>query len=102
MAGPQVKVFKCGFLVHPYIYWMGCSPDGIFYDLTRILEIKSLFSMRGKSAEECLDLKRDICIHRNKNGEISLKHNHTFSFLLSASRPNGNFRVVVEQILYPF
>ena len=23
---------KCGLLVHPDIYWMGFSPDGIIYD----------------------------------------------------------------------
>lgn len=37
-------------LVHPDIYWMGCSPDGIIYDpnenpFVGILEIKCLFAM---------------------------------------------------------
>ena len=69
LAGSQVEVFKCGLLVHPDIYWMGCSPDGIVYDTSEnpsvgILEIESLFSMKGKSVEECLQLKRDICIHK--------------------------------------
>ena len=27
LSGAQVKVFKCGLLVHPDIYWMGCSPS---------------------------------------------------------------------------
>ena len=87
LSGPQVKVFKCGLLIHPDIYWMGCSPDGVIYDPNEnpsvgILEIKSLFSMKGKSVEECLELKRDICIHRNQNGEIGLKHNHKYYFQL--------------------
>ena len=30
----------------------------------------------------CLELKRDICIHRNQNGEIGLKHNHKYYFQL--------------------
>ena len=77
LAGSQVEVVKCGLLVHPDIYWMGCSPDGIVYDTSEnpsvgSLEIKSLFSMKGKSVEECLQLKRDICIHRGKNGDIRL------------------------------
>ena len=55
----QVKVFKCGLLIHPDIYWMGCSPDGVIYDPNEnpsvgILEIKSLFLMKGKSVEECM------------------------------------------------
>ena len=29
LSGAQVKVFKCGLLIHPDIYWMGCSPGGI-------------------------------------------------------------------------
>lgn len=87
LSGPQVKVFKCGLLIHPDIYWMGCSPDGVIYDPNEnpsvgILEIKRLFSMKGKSVEECLELKRDICIHRNQNGEIGLKHNHKYYFQL--------------------
>ena len=48
LTGPQMEVFKCGLLVHPDIYWMGCSPDGIIYDPNEspsvgILEIKSFF-----------------------------------------------------------
>jgi len=87
LSGPQVEVFKCGLLIHPDIYWMGCSPDGIIYDPNEnpsvgILEIKSLFSMKGKSIEECLELKRDICIHRDNNGEIRLKQNHKYYFQL--------------------
>ena len=87
LAGPQVEVFNCGLLVHPDIYWMGCSPDGIVYDTSDnpsvgILEIKSLFSMKRKSVEECLQLKRDICIHRDKNGDIRLKRNHKYYFKL--------------------
>jgi len=38
--------------------------------------------MKGKSIEECLELKRDICIHRDNNGEIRLKHNHKYYFQL--------------------
>ena len=87
LSGPQVEVFKCGLLIHPDIYWMGCSPDGIIYDSNEnpsvgILEIKSLFSMKGKSIEECLELKRYICIHRDSNGEIRLKDNHKYYFQL--------------------
>ena len=87
LSGTQVKVFKCGLLIHPDIYWMGCSPDGIIYDPNKnpsvgILEIKSFFSMKGKTVEECLELKRDICIHRNENGEISLKQSHKYYFQL--------------------
>ena len=87
LAGPQVEVFKCGLLVHPDIYWMGCSPDGIIYDTNEIpsvgiLEIKSLFSMKGKSVEESLELKKDICIHQDKNGDIRLKRNHKYYFQL--------------------
>ena len=60
LSGPQVKVFKCGLLIHPDIHWMSCSPDGVIYDPNEnpsvgILEIKSLFSMKGKSVEECLE-----------------------------------------------
>ena len=60
LSGTQVKVFKCGLLIHPDIYWMGCSPDGIIYDPNKnpsvgILEIKSFFSMKGKTVEECLE-----------------------------------------------
>ena len=38
---------------------MGCSPDGVIYDPNEnpsvgILEIKSLFLMKGKSVEECM------------------------------------------------
>ena len=48
LSGPQVKVFKCGLLIHPDIYWMGCSPDGVIYDpnenpSVEILEIKDEF-----------------------------------------------------------
>ena len=87
LSGTQVKVFKCGLLIHPDIYWMGCSPDGIIYDPNEnpsvgILEIKSFFSMKGKTVEECLELKRDICIHQNENGEISLKQSHKYYFQL--------------------
>ena len=87
LSGTQVKVFKCGLLIHPDIHWMGCSPDGIIYDPNKnpsvgILEIKSFFSMKGKTVEECLELKRDICIHRNENGEISLKQSHKYYFQL--------------------
>ena len=87
LSGAQVKVFKCGLLIHPDICWMGCSPDGIIYDPNEnpsvgILEIKSFFSMKGKTVEECLELKRDICIHRNENGEISLKQSHKYYFQL--------------------
>ena len=77
LSGPQ-KVFKCGLLIHPDIYWMGCSPDPNENPSVGILEIKSLFSMKRKSVEECLELKRDICIHRNQNGEIGLKHKYYF------------------------
>ena len=54
LSGPQVKIFKRGLLIHPDIYWMGSSPDGVIYDPNEnpsvaILEIKSLFSMKGKS-----------------------------------------------------
>lgn len=50
------------------IYWMGCLFDGVIYDfnenlLVGILEIKSLFLMKGKLVEECLEFKRDICIY---------------------------------------
>ena len=38
--------------------------------------------MKGKTVEECLELKRDICIHRNENGEISLKQSHKYYFQL--------------------
>ena len=38
--------------------------------------------MKGKSIEECLEFKRDICIHRDNNGEIRLKHNHKYYFQL--------------------
>ena len=52
LTGPQVEVFKCGLLVHPDIYWMGCSPDGIIYHPNEspsvgILEIDSFF-IEGK------------------------------------------------------
>lgn len=48
LTGPQVEVFKCGLLVHPNIYWMGCSPDGIIYDPNEIpsvgiLELRAVF-----------------------------------------------------------
>ena len=38
---------------------MGCLPDGVIYDPNEnpsvgILEIKSLFSKKGKSVDECL------------------------------------------------
>ena len=61
---------------------MGCWLDGIIYDPNEnppvgILEIKSLFAMKGKTVEECLELKRDICIHRNINGEISITFSYT-------------------------
>jgi len=66
---------------------MGCSPDGIIYDRNEnpsdgILQIKILFLMKSKTVEECLELKRDICIHCNSNGEIRLKHNHKYHFQL--------------------
>ena len=80
-----MEVFKCGLLVHPDIYWMGCSPDGIIYDPNEspsvgILEIKSFFSLRGKSIDECLNLRRDLCIYKDENGAIRLKPNHKFFF----------------------
>ena len=48
LSGAQIKVFKCGLLIRPDIYWMGCSPDGIIYNPNEnpsvgILEIKSFF-----------------------------------------------------------
>ena len=86
LSGTLVKVFKCGLLIHPDIYWMGCSPDDVIYDPENpsvgILEIKSLFLMKGKSVDEHLELNRDICIHQNKNGEIGLKHKHRYYFQL--------------------
>ena len=87
LTGPQVEVFKCGLLVRPDIYWMGCSPDGIIYDPKEnasvgILEIKSFFSFRGKSIDECLNLRRDLCNYRDEIGAIRLKRNHKFFFQL--------------------
>ena len=38
--------------------------------------------MKGKTIEECLELKRDICIHQNKNEKISLKQSHKYYFQL--------------------
>lgn len=66
---------------------MSCSPDRIIYDPNKnpsvgILEMKSLFSMKGKSVEEFLELKGDIRIHRDKSGDIRLKRNHKFYFQL--------------------
>lgn len=68
VVGPQVKGFNCGLLVHPDIHQMGCSPNGIIYDPNEnpsvgILEIKCVFAMRGKTNQECLELKRDISVH---------------------------------------
>ena len=61
-------------LVHPDIYWLGFSLDGIIYDPNEnpsvgILEIKCLFAMRGKTIEECLELKRDIFVYPDENGD---------------------------------
>ncbi len=38
--------------------------------------------MKGKSVEECLELKKDICIHQDKNGDIRLQRNHKYYFQL--------------------
>lgn len=40
--------------------------------------------MRGKSIAECLELKRDICIYQDENGDIRLKRirNHKYYFQL--------------------
>ena len=53
---------------------MGFSPDRIIYDPNEnpsagILEIKCLFAMRGKTIEECLELKRDIFVYPDENGD---------------------------------
>ena len=64
------------------------SPDGIINDPSEIpsvgiLEIKSFFFLlRGKSIDECLNMRRDLCIHRDENGAITLKRNHKFFFQL--------------------
>ena len=39
-SGSDIKVFKCGLLVNPKLYWMGASPDGIIYDPKETLRLE--------------------------------------------------------------
>ncbi|KAK4882228.1 hypothetical protein RN001_005547 [Aquatica leii] len=50
-------VYRCGLIIHPYIPWFGCSPDGLIINngnSTKIIEIKCPVAGQYYTAEDLM------------------------------------------------
>ncbi|XP_065088577.1 uncharacterized protein LOC135710055 [Ochlerotatus camptorhynchus] len=64
---------KCGFTIPPHIPWLGCSPDGIIIDETKVIEVKCPVVGNTVSLNETLEKLKYL----TKNGK-TLKKNHLY------------------------
>ena len=76
----HLRVQLCGLIINPKWPWLGCSPDGVVSEESRIkaIEIKCPFSQKCKTVEEaCHD--KSFFMHI-VNGKPKLKERHVYFF----------------------
>ena len=113
-----LKVFKCGFCVHPLHSFIGASPDRLVYDPSvqprhGLLEVKCpirFFDNDLTPHDACMTYP-DFCCSL-QGGKVSLKHTHPYYFQVQGQMAvcgvswcdfvvwAGSGRISVEHILF--
>lgn len=81
-------VRAAGFFTNKKYPGIGCSPDGLVYDLNgkmkKLLEIKCPMKIQNNSPINIADLKGEVC-YTIYNGTIKLKPNHAYYYQVQCS-----------------